>query len=143
MIRRPPRSTRTDTLFPYTTLFRSYTRAFDLQCCEQARRLRCVRRRWLVCRVVWVESHILVVGCSRHSPRLRHLARSPRAGARRQRCADTRSRFEPFTRSLGEPLRSQPCAKLLAQAYRARLGVAVHTWACILVAAILETVLRN
>src|SRR3546814_8619770 len=29
MIRRPPRSTRTDTLFPYTTLFRSYdTTAF-------------------------------------------------------------------------------------------------------------------
>src|SRR3546814_11763048 len=26
MIRRPPRSTRTDTLFPYTTLFRSYRR---------------------------------------------------------------------------------------------------------------------
>src|SRR3546814_10959240 len=25
MIRRPPRSTRTDTLFPYTTLFRSAT----------------------------------------------------------------------------------------------------------------------
>src|SRR3546814_12723767 len=24
MIRRPPRATRTDTLFPYTTLFRSY-----------------------------------------------------------------------------------------------------------------------
>src|SRR3546814_956302 len=30
MIRRPPRSTRTDTLFPYTTLFRSvaYLRVF-------------------------------------------------------------------------------------------------------------------
>src|SRR3546814_179343 len=28
MIRRPPRSTRTDTLFPYTTLFRSPTVAF-------------------------------------------------------------------------------------------------------------------
>src|SRR3546814_3801844 len=27
MIRRPPRSTRTDTLFPYTTLFRSHDRA--------------------------------------------------------------------------------------------------------------------
>src|SRR3546814_15488441 len=27
MIRRPPRSTRTDTLFPYTTLFRSRRRA--------------------------------------------------------------------------------------------------------------------
>src|SRR3546814_16872830 len=26
MIRRPPRSTRTDTLFPYTTLFRSHCR---------------------------------------------------------------------------------------------------------------------
>src|SRR3546814_13201290 len=29
MIRRPPRSTRTDTLFPYTTLFRSIDRADD------------------------------------------------------------------------------------------------------------------
>src|SRR3546814_16450993 len=28
MIRRPPRSTRTDTLFPYTTLFRSHDDAF-------------------------------------------------------------------------------------------------------------------
>src|SRR3546814_20909398 len=27
MIRRPPRSTRTDTLFPYTTLFRSWPAA--------------------------------------------------------------------------------------------------------------------
>src|SRR3546814_12827393 len=30
MIRRPPRSTRTDTLFPYTTLFRSGLRAASL-----------------------------------------------------------------------------------------------------------------
>src|SRR3546814_4680835 len=29
MIRRPPRSTRTDTLFPYTTLFRSSHVAID------------------------------------------------------------------------------------------------------------------
>src|SRR3546814_6955237 len=29
MIRRPPRSTRTDTLFPYTTLFRSGTGSFS------------------------------------------------------------------------------------------------------------------
>src|SRR3546814_5947522 len=28
MIRRPPRSTRTDTLFPYTTLFRSFNTLF-------------------------------------------------------------------------------------------------------------------
>src|SRR3546814_16337292 len=32
MIRRPPRSTRTDTLFPYTTLFRSY---YEL-CCKRS-----------------------------------------------------------------------------------------------------------
>src|SRR3546814_3343332 len=30
MIRRPPRSTRTDTLFPYTTLFRSVGNVEDL-----------------------------------------------------------------------------------------------------------------
>src|SRR3546814_5509313 len=29
MIQRPPRSTRTDTLFPYTTLFRSRTEVFE------------------------------------------------------------------------------------------------------------------
>src|SRR3546814_2825256 len=31
MIRRPPTSTRTDTLFPYTALFRSMDDAFDLE----------------------------------------------------------------------------------------------------------------
>src|SRR3546814_9877811 len=31
MIRRPPRSTRTDTLFPYTTLFRSLAAAHDAE----------------------------------------------------------------------------------------------------------------
>src|SRR3546814_8184029 len=39
MIRRPPRSTRTDTLFPYTTLFRSALRecpfGFGGECLEQ------------------------------------------------------------------------------------------------------------
>src|SRR3546814_14425936 len=29
MVRRPPRSTRTDTLFPYTTLFRSFLQLGD------------------------------------------------------------------------------------------------------------------
>src|SRR3546814_4696620 len=40
MIRRPPRSTRTDTLFPYTTLFRSVSVApapgVAGRCCEPA-----------------------------------------------------------------------------------------------------------
>src|SRR3546814_5244170 len=31
MIRRPPRSTRTDTLFPYTTLFRSWQNSANLR----------------------------------------------------------------------------------------------------------------
>src|SRR3546814_18144800 len=44
MIRRPPRSTRTDTLFPYTTLFRSH-RTADLL--EVAREHRPVERRRL------------------------------------------------------------------------------------------------
>src|SRR3546814_8665549 len=34
MIRRPPRSTRTDTLFPYTTLFRSKLSAADSEKAE-------------------------------------------------------------------------------------------------------------
>src|SRR3546814_6468580 len=34
MIRRPPRSTRTDTLFPYTTLFRSHAK----RCCYSNRK---------------------------------------------------------------------------------------------------------
>src|SRR3546814_9038372 len=43
MIRRPPRSTRTDTLFPYTTLFQS----------ELSRQKRAAGRRWLLsCSVI-------------------------------------------------------------------------------------------
>src|SRR3546814_2155538 len=58
MIRRPPRSTRTDTLFPYTTLFRSGTDrdsacASAPVCCRNARpitssttcRSRCIAAR--------------------------------------------------------------------------------------------------
>src|SRR3546814_13890551 len=48
MIRRPPRSTRTDTLFPYTTLFRSTadggghgTPAGALRVCDRSRRRLC------------------------------------------------------------------------------------------------------
>src|SRR3546814_14416423 len=37
MMRRPPRSTRTDTLFPYTTLFRSVADAVDLADARQQR----------------------------------------------------------------------------------------------------------
>src|SRR3546814_2418618 len=40
MIRRPPRSNRTDTLFPYTTLFRS--KLVDLAACGSEGDVRCI-----------------------------------------------------------------------------------------------------
>src|SRR3546814_7412016 len=52
MIRRPPRSTRTDTLFPYTTLFRSHERprkarsAKDSAHRRGARTIRQIRARY-------------------------------------------------------------------------------------------------
>src|SRR3546814_8883532 len=49
MIRRPPRSTRTDTLFPYTTLFRS-TGSQDLsieRCFVPTHRIHGIRERFL------------------------------------------------------------------------------------------------
>src|SRR3546814_5666972 len=47
MIRRPPRSTRTDTLFPYTTLFRSddFHHARSYRLCRGSRRLAACRHR--------------------------------------------------------------------------------------------------
>src|SRR3546814_5470920 len=62
MIRRPPRSTRTDTLFPYTTLFRSS---------RSGTRARTDRRR---------------------QPRRRRLARLASAAPRRDRRRDLRRR---------------------------------------------------
>src|SRR3546814_17952638 len=44
MIRRPPRSTRTDTLFPYTTLFRSAGRGRN-RCCGSVPERRAVAAR--------------------------------------------------------------------------------------------------
>src|SRR3546814_7150861 len=56
MIRRPPRSTRTDTLFPYTTLFRSHGRARGPASrpwphpCRSPRRVSCPPVRAPACR---------------------------------------------------------------------------------------------
>src|SRR3546814_1019752 len=48
MIRRPPRSTRTDTLFPYTTLFRSGDRRYGIADPEIAEMVSSAqgKRRW-------------------------------------------------------------------------------------------------
>src|SRR3546814_13383912 len=65
MIRRPPRSTRTDTLFPYTTLFRSTCRPST--CCSTS-----ARKAWSESgRVTWK-------GCPQHHEN------SDYPGARRQ-----------------------------------------------------------
>src|SRR3546814_11923205 len=44
MIRRPPRSTRTDTLFPYTTLFRSACTGIVKAIAIAASEVRCIAR---------------------------------------------------------------------------------------------------
>src|SRR3546814_3178959 len=55
MIRRPPRSTRTDTLFPYTTLFRSHCRdhrpgQLGLMVVWRSQALRCPARSFRLAR---------------------------------------------------------------------------------------------
>src|SRR3546814_12888537 len=57
MLRRPPRSTRTDTLFPYTTLFRSPSAAAVVTNVNASHR----RRRHLRCATV-VDARIVGVG---------------------------------------------------------------------------------
>src|SRR3546814_3921625 len=90
MLRRPPRSTRTHTLFPYTTLFLSPSTAssrMGTACCCRARRRLCWGR----------QAH-----CNRHKARLesndghtrrggRHHGRIDRRGARGRPAADLRS----------------------------------------------------
>src|SRR3546814_8392635 len=52
MIRRPPRSTRTDTLFPYTTLFRSERKTRRRE--ENKPMLGLTRYQWLVLFAAWL-----------------------------------------------------------------------------------------
>src|SRR3546814_16172161 len=56
MIPRPPRSTRTDTLFPYTTLFRSKSPSCVLGPIFRASLspARWSRKRWLVIQEAWI-----------------------------------------------------------------------------------------
>src|SRR3546814_15575304 len=68
MIRRPPRSTRTDTLFPYTTLFRSGDPAFDLAFCLNHLLLKCLwipaaAPRFLVAFDALAQTYLAAVRC--------------------------------------------------------------------------------
>src|SRR3546814_3968515 len=62
MIRRPPRSTRTDTLFPYTTLFRSTVRAFTRNGHDWSERYSGIvaRAKGLPCRSAILDGEIIV-----------------------------------------------------------------------------------
>src|SRR3546814_12153877 len=87
MIRRPPRSTRTDTLFPYTTLFRSGSRC--CRACEGRRsrlasegRLRDHRRHWF-CDAVSTESARTSDGLSDNDARRVRMVVAVRSDERR------------------------------------------------------------
>src|SRR3546814_1700796 len=85
MIRRPPRSTRTDTLFPYTTLFRSESAA-------KAKRDRREQRRagHADARVGGVE---LALGLGHVGPALDQIGRQARRdGGKRRHRIGTRNR---------------------------------------------------
>src|SRR3546814_12730792 len=78
MIRRPPRSTRTDTLFPYTTLFRSAEESAPPSpplgdCIERRQQLAIDARRPHRC--------VLCGGCrlrrNRHSPKANVIHKTP------------------------------------------------------------------
>src|SRR3546814_8440479 len=80
MIRRPPRSTRTDTLFPYTTLFRSTS-------------------------AVWFAQLIIVRGPHRRPPRLAAPPRARFAAPPRARLPARRLRSEEYTSELQSLMR--------------------------------------
>src|SRR3546814_5398034 len=77
MIRRPPRSTRTDTLFPYTTLFRSPCSQQHITCSAgcYGQALSSVRHsRW----VFWQDKHVSrswVARSEEHTSELQSLMR--------------------------------------------------------------------
>src|SRR3546814_1186772 len=83
MIRLPPRSTRTDTLFPYTTRFRSYDMGdvADGGGAQQADRGRCIHRdgRWPASAEgragVWVRIGVRSQRSEEHTSELQSLMR--------------------------------------------------------------------
>src|SRR3546814_5334258 len=72
MIRRPPRSTRTDTLFPYTTLFRSEQRHLDRQAHVWFAQL---RLHGAVCERDHAVDHALAMRSEEHTSELQSLMR--------------------------------------------------------------------
>src|SRR3546814_11067261 len=61
MIRRPPRSTRTDTLFPYTTLFRSRNESLTSAISEPRERPVTIRQPCSMIQIVIADSAIMPI----------------------------------------------------------------------------------
>src|SRR3546814_8648499 len=93
MIRRPPRSTRTDTLFPYTTLFRSRTTEVPLHpriclsTCGHANYGRPIGRR-----------HPLFIRKKRRSRNGHRLRRTPQDRGRQRRSEEHTSELQSLMR---------------------------------------------
>src|SRR3546814_5842097 len=104
MIRRPPRSTRTDTLCPYTTLFRSRGKTIEhshgtnlcdeLQETEMQMHETATRAQWLKARLELLEAE------------KEHTRRSDALAARRQALPWVRVRSEEHTSELQSLMRS-------------------------------------
>src|SRR3546814_3034152 len=80
MIRRPPRSTRTDTLFPYTTLFRSLIVAalggLTLWSMDSVRNgSSSAASAWRVIRSTWKRNYIQAIRSEEHTSELQSLMR--------------------------------------------------------------------
>src|SRR3546814_6803244 len=62
MIRRPPRATRTDTLFPYTTLFRSSLAAPNLDLAKARARMMYAEKEWVELTVAHSSAFVNLIG---------------------------------------------------------------------------------
>src|SRR3546814_2671817 len=92
MIRRPPRSTRTDTLFPYTTLFRSVSNA-RRHAHEDFRNNCRVRRSKMQ-----TENCVGKKSCCRQAATARRHHYSPRPGHRNGRSEEHTSELQSLMR---------------------------------------------
>src|SRR3546814_8154442 len=104
MIRRPPRSTRTDTLFPYTTLFRS---SAEFRTLPRTHVIAGVAFDMLPAIVVFVDVKIVVAAKTRHDFGVGHFAAPLSWGRRADRAA----------RGVGDFAKSSVSPSALATAY--------------------------
>src|SRR3546814_1150844 len=88
MIRRPPRSTRTDTLFPYTTLFRSQLTSWSARVGSRRKRARKFPR-WRQTRKNAV--YVLVFIPQPRKSRTRLCARLPRSARSEEHTSELQS----------------------------------------------------